>query len=183
MLIESKFRLYLVGFARRPSWHLSRRRLSGSVPAASKQTPSWPRAHGKPALWQDVMPERPHWCSLPASLAWQAGAAPQRESVCNWILHPAHENDGAALPLHSWLGCLPRLAGGDGGDAPRWRGRLLVVVAAKRRSCCHGRRRRFVLIGADDALRQLRGAQAGPWRASGLSAACGGSGSVRHDRQ
>ena len=80
-----------------------------------------------------------------------AGAAPQRESACVWILH-AHENDAAALPLHSW-GCLPRHAGGDGGDAPRRRGRRLVVVAAERCCCGHGRRRLFV------RLRQLRWAR------------------------
>ena len=34
-----------------------------------------------------------------------AGAAPQRESVCGvWILHRAHANDAAALPLHSDMG-------------------------------------------------------------------------------
>ena len=53
-----------------------------------------------------------------------AGAAPQRESVCGvWILHRAHANDAAALPLHSW-GCLPL-------PWRRWRRR----AAPARRGC------------------------------------------------
>ena len=102
----------------------SRGRLCRERAAVSKQTPSWPGA--RPASphepWQDVTRSAP--TGAPDRRVWHCSrrSAAARECLRVWILHRAHENDAAALPLHSW-GCLPRLAGGDGGDAPRRRGR------------------------------------------------------------
>ena len=194
MLIESKFRLYLVACPASSRAALYEPSPVEGYPGASQPCPNKPRAGPRRARRPLISTinfktektsrsaERPTRIQTGES-GIALGAAPQRESVCGvWILHRAHANDAAALPLHSTsrLGCLPRGPGGDGGDAPRGRGRL--VVAAKRCCCCRVRRQLFVRLGAADA-RQLRGARAGPRRAAGLSAARGGSGSVRHDRQ
>ena len=134
----------------------------------SKQAPSGTRARTASPHLARRHAGAPPLVLLTGESGIAAGAAPQRESVCGvWILHRAHANDAAALPLHSWLGCLPRLSWRRWRDAPRGR---LVVVAAERCCCGHGRRRRFV------RLWQLRGARAGPRRAAGLAAPRGGCG-------
>ena len=117
----------------------SRGRLSGSVPAASKQPPSWPGARaresdGSPHLRKTLTHDA-------AALGWPdrngsgiaAAQQPQRESACVLHLARARERCSSAAPAQLGLPPSPSWR--------RWRRR-----AAPARTAASGRRRRALLL-------------------------------------
>ena len=89
----------------------------------SKQTPSWPGARAAGArttLARLLRTTRPHSDGLTGTGLALRPRSNRSARVPAFCILLAHENDAAALPIHSW-GCLPRHPSGDGGDAPRRR--------------------------------------------------------------